>query len=368
MIFNCDCCGREFDSTEMTEINRQIICENCRDVYYTQCSCCGSWIIRDYEYSYDEEFYCEDCFNEQFCKCADCSKVYPIDDMHLNHCDEYVCDDCFECNYFVCDGCDDIYCLDDEHSLDDESYCESCFEYILEDHGIHEYCYKPDPIFYHTNAEDGLRKDNLHVGIELEIQGRDRFGFCDNIKRNYSNEKVYLKLDGSLSCGGIEIVSMPMTKKYIFQDKMWEDIFYMMEEFNMDNTNNCGLHFHLDRQYLDKNAISIIDYVVNTFSDYFEKIGGRPFNDYNGYYKKVDKSYSEWGKDVTNRYVAVNLENNSTVELRFCKSTTDYNVFCERVKMIFALVRFSLTYEFKDVITWSKRKFLIRFKKCLINV
>ena len=155
-----------------------------------------------------------------------------------------------------------------------------------------------------------------------------------------------MKQDGSLSnSAGVEIVSHPMTYKYIIETDDWKTLFDKLNKYEMNNTNSCGLHFHLDRKYFEKKDISVIDYIINNFSDYFTKIGGRPLNDYCA---KSYKRDDQWGEDIVSRYHTVNLENSETIELRFCQSTYQFDVFLERLKMIFAIADFAKSHTLSE--------------------
>jgi hypothetical protein len=258
---------------------------------------------------------CEKCFKKHFVKCHACNK-YILKLFAYNHGDLYFCG---------------RHCIDNfKHK-----FC-----------GIIGYYTKPNVVFCNENKSQDYyaRKDKLHIGVELEIQGINKLSFCKTLHGLYNNYNTfYLKEDGSLNCYGIEIISQPMTFENVINSNHWKLLFDLIKEYKMNNTNNCGLHFHLDKEYLTDDNIKSLDYIVNTFSEYFEKIGGRPFNDY---CNKAYKIMENWGKNTTDRYVAVNLENNNTVELRFCKSTDDYDTFIEKIKFMFKLIEFVKQYSF----------------------
>ena len=201
---------------------------------------------------------------------------------------------------------------------------------------INKHDYKPVPIFHRNKYE---RKKNLYCGIELEIQGKYREGVIED---NVSNPFFYYKEDGSLDEeNGIEIVSHPATLKY--HKDHWKKMFDSLYSNEMDDLDNCGLHFHFNRDFFTNNDIASLDYFINKNVDIVERIGGREIN--NAYFEIIDKRLSDWGKDVyRDRYVALNLQNKNTIEIRFFASTNCYNVFIERLKTAFALVYFCKKY------------------------
>ena len=88
----------------------------------------------------------------------------------------------------------------------DDVYCETCYHQKMG--GIHDYSYKPDPIFY----GDGDR----FLGVELEIDGGGEIGWkAEDILdiANWKDEHMYCKHDGSLD-DGLELVTHPMTLGY----------------------------------------------------------------------------------------------------------------------------------------------------------
>ncbi len=130
----CECCGCLIDDDDYTEWNGQIICSDCLENHTTTCECCGERI-------WDED-------------------VYGDNDITL-------CSHCYHHNYTRCSCCDALLHEDDAYYLDGETYCRDCYEDEREESNlIHEYGYKPNPIFY--------GEGNRYFGIELEIDGAGR--------------------------------------------------------------------------------------------------------------------------------------------------------------------------------------------------
>ena len=343
----CIHCDKELTKEELEVAfyhNGNYYCEECMDDLVV-CEHCGDIIEADETIYVDSEAYCQNCANRCLQYCHDCGEWIKHEDAYyVNSCDWYVCQGCFEGNYCVCESCDDIITIDESCLYNGRCYCEFCYNENCADENIHEYDYKPDMEFYHKDNEN--RTNTLHIGIELEIQSdtrEEREFFVEDVK---DNQYVYLKHDGSLcESTGVEIVSMPMTYEYMIDNDVWKDIFYYMKKHSMNDINNCGLHFHLDRNYFSNEDIQNIDYIVNTFSEYFEKNGGREFN---RYCEKISKNIDKFGIKCGDRYCACNLENADTIELRFCASTNDYDVFLKRLNMILQLVYIAQHKKFGD--------------------
>lgn len=263
-----------------------------------------------------------------------------------------------KCDFCNKDYTKNIYSLGEynEHCI-----CEKC--YIKLSNKVNRYNYKPN--FDFKGSKD--RKKHLHIGVELELQASDNWNFCLFLKQFRKNKNIYMKRDGSLNNWGIEFVSMPMTYYYLNHNS-FKKLFESLNKYQFNNINHCGLHFHIDRQYLDTADTAKIDYIVNNWTNILSEIGGREFN---SYCITIYKHQDEYGKPINfNRYLACNLLNADTIELRFCASTYDYNTFIKRITLIFSIVDISKQYTFKqlmetnnyeEIINEHMRKYLKSF-------
>lgn len=358
----CDCCGKLIkDVEDIFDVNcgQQRICMDCYHNHYAACSECGDLFHEDNYEIIDGRVFCAKCQSEFCSQCEDCNEWHITEDGFTTAYGDWICHDCFDDNYFFCDRCDEIYHVDQLHNCDGENYCDSCYADCY--NPLHEYGYKPNVVFH----EDNERNKHLHVGIELEIQGNGYDDFVNKMSESFNEDMFYMKQDGSLNDYGVEIVSQPMTYNFIMNHNDWYKVFRYMENHSMNDTDDCGLHFHLDKQYLNEKDISVIDYIVNNYADYFSEIGGRDFDECSHYCKKVNKSENDWGKETRyeSRYQAVNLTNENTIELRFCKSTFDFDTFIQRVKMIFAIADFAKKHCIKDFYNMDNETFEIKFNK-----
>lgn len=179
----CECCGCLIDDDDYTEWNGQIICSDCLENHTTTCECCGERI-------WDED-------------------VYGDNDITL-------CSHCYHHSYTRCSCCDALLHEDDAYYLDGETYCRDCYEDEREENNlIHEYGYKPNPIFY--------GEGNRYFGIELEIDGAGRDDdFAEELLdiANANADLLYIKTDGSLD-DGMELVSHPCTMDYHYRELIY---------------------------------------------------------------------------------------------------------------------------------------------------
>lgn len=273
----------------------------------------------------------------------------------------YICNDCYwNCTsrFIKCDQCNIVIDMDDDYIVycekTDNDVCEDCYKNIMK---IHSHHYEPKIKFYHKENEHRWR--HPHIGIELELITEDKSNFLNKYMDNFDD--FYFKYDGSLGNKGIEIVSMPMTSKVIA--KHWKPMFNLINQYKFKANHSCGLHFHIDREYLDLDTIKNIDYLINNNHDYFSNIGGRNFEN-NKYCLLSNKNNNCWGINIHGKYCAVNLMKKNTVELRFCASTSDYDKFIDRLKTIYATIQYCKYHTF-NYITTVKKDFMIKEIKIL---
>ncbi len=98
------------------------------------CESCNEYIHESDVYSDGNgNTYCEYCFNESFTYCSDCYLVISNSDtIYIRDKEIYVCQHCVDKNYYQCETCGDYVTLDNMQILNDETYCENCFDDIAD--------------------------------------------------------------------------------------------------------------------------------------------------------------------------------------------------------------------------------------------
>lgn len=329
--FICEECGAVYDEEDLIYFDGKYWCNDCLERETFTCNCCGN---REY---YENEY---------------------------GSADGSICEYCYENYYRVCDDCgalvheDDIYWDDDG----DYCYCERCWE-NRRNKAIHNYNYKPMPIFYGKNP--------LYMGIELEI---DKGGECsDNAEilldlMNADGEKIYCKHDGSI-CNGFEIVSHPANLEEHENNFKWAELMEKAVEmgYRSHNTSTCGLHIHVNRDYFgntydeQENNIAKVVYFVELHWNELLKFSRRTLetierwaNRY-GIESDTRKTYDK-AKGNYNRYVAVNLQNNNTIEFRFFRGTLRHQTFIATLQLVNAICNVAMAMSEKclERLSWSE--------------
>jgi formylmethanofuran dehydrogenase subunit E len=146
--------------------NGNKICHTCFINYYDKCYHCEEVINEEDYYVINGRIVCQNCLDNHYSKCECCDEYYETDNGYWTNDDNFVCCNCYNNEYFTCIGCDSIFHEDNLYTYNDYCYCEDCYNKI--NAIIHSWNYKPNNITFHGNKD---RINNLHVGIELEIQG-----------------------------------------------------------------------------------------------------------------------------------------------------------------------------------------------------
>lgn len=334
------------------------------------CICCGCEIPEDEVYYINDEPICQDCLNEECSICEHCGDVIWNDDsVHDEH--TILCTDCFNNHYYRCYECGDIIHENEIYWHGNEPYCEQCYDNRCDDY-INDYSYKPEPIFYNSSNNNYITYNNQrYYGVELEIDKGGKYDeYAENILYigNKSNEHIYIKSDSSLD-DGFEIVSHPMTLEYHLNEMQWQEVIYEAKAlgYRSHDTSTCGLHIHIGRNELgntydqQEEIIAKIIYFIELHWNEMLKFSRRTQSNMNRWsarigYETTSKKILHKAKETYNRYVAVNLLNRSTVEIRMFRGTLKYNTFVATLQIVDKIVdiAINLTDEEIDNLSWSE--------------
>ena len=298
---------------------------------------------------------CQSCYDDNVHICADDSRHGEVNEDYCNSNDEYICESCSE-NYSRCESCDDIYHNDDMYYDDDGNYCTSCHDERKPDNGIND---------YHTAKNKGYRergkKGSMFIGFELEVESKDndKGEMVQALQRIDKEELLTYENDGSLN-DGFEIISQPISKAYYidYRGKLNRMLDSLKDNgFRSYDTDTCGMHVHLTKS-------KFTTYQLYRFLDFFYKnpkfIGlisqrsNAVLEDKSSYCRLYDNDENfdssdsslkaiaadkKWNFDAP-RYMAINLENSKTVEVRIFKGTLDKVSFHKNIEFCFALYAF----------------------------
>ena len=347
------CASCDYTTTnedDLCFVEDSLLCEDCR----SWCDNCEEYMSNDSSH-YVEGVgdYCESCWENNTCFCERCSNTYPdsVNQYHIEDRGEYWCEGCYESEGSYCEDCDQYF----------SSECEGCGEgSSSRSNLIHQYSYKPSPRFF------GNDKHNLYFGLELEMEIRSgNLRESSQYIQSKVGDSIYLKDDSSIGRGGyagFELVSHPLSfGHWISQmSNLWEGLDYLRdnEQARSWDADNCGIHIHTSRAgfksgahthrwltLIYKNAPEMMKFAGRK-SDYAK------FNDV-WQYDEYDRPYfsvkHKLNGSHTERYSAVNTQNEHTLELRFFRGTTKPSGVLSAIELAHASIEYTRDMTLADV-------------------
>lgn len=334
LLETCSQCGNEFEQGELTDFDGERLCTDCLDDRTFVCDCCNERFWNDDQYGDYDTPLCEHCYEEYYTRCEGCNRIIRYDDANYEEDDE------------------DREC----------PYCDSCYNYNGAGRYLHDYSYKPSPIFY----GEGKR----YFGVELEIDrgGKDN-GNAKTITKlaNQSNDNIYIKTDGSLD-DGLEIVTHPMTLQYHTSEMPWQSILRMAIHlgYQSHKASTCGLHIHVNRDSFGTNAkeqdecVGRILFIVERFWSELLRFSRRTENQIRqwanryGYKENPSEILDHAKKGERGRYAAVNITNWNTIEFRLFRGTLKYNTLIATLQLVNEIcdVAFFMSDEEVGILSW----------------
>jgi len=324
---------------------------------------------------------CDDCYSDDFRVCEDCNDGLNChrDDYTYVPYDRLVCYDCLNDHYQYCDQCEEYSHIDDVRCDCQDDYSRSGY---INSYGRDMKNYVS---FY-------IAKDN-HVGSEprgLVVTGFENemecvdgdLGECAELAHNlFSPHGCILKEDGSLS-HGFELVTSPMSLQYVQNVFPFEDLRQLAKAgMRSSQTNTCGLHVHINKGFFDRRPTSMYRFMAmfHRNNEVWQKIGGRSGSSYASWneeeqdrmieYVKYASSHGIHGlKSNYERYVAINLQNANTIELRFFKGTLRPLSIQARIEAVHAVAEYSVAtrnnVNIKSAYDWERfRNWVVSTKK-----
>jgi len=310
--FLCECCGRRFSVEEQTEFGGVAMCPQCLSERTLVCGDCERRIWREDNEGTADAPLCSTCFNRDYTHCHRCGTLLRESQA------------CY---------------IGDEDS--EEAYCSDCY-HLLCRQDIHDYYYKPTPIFYGDHCR--------YYGIELEIDGAGESDINARTLLDIANRDsalVYMKHDGSLE-EGFEIVTHPMTLEFHKSSMPWQDVLQKAVEmgYTSHQARTCGLHIHVNRNALGDTEPNQ-DRAIARILWFFEK----NWEELLKFSRRTPRQLERWAaryglkerpmdilyhaKDHSaGRYVCVNLLNSDTIEFRIFRGTLKYNTLIATLELV----------------------------------
>jgi hypothetical protein len=179
-------------------------------------------------------------------------------------------------------------------------------------------------------------------------------------------DSIYLKDDSSIARGGytgFELVSHPLSfGHWISQmSNLWEGLEYLRdnEQARSWDAESCGIHIHTSRAgfksgahthrwltLIYKNAPEMMKFAGRK-SDYAKFNDVWQYDEYDRPYFSVKHKLD--GRSHTERYSAVNTQNEHTLELRFFRGTTKPSGVLSAIELAHASIEYTRDMTLSDV-------------------
>ena len=332
-----------------------------------RCARCGvPFSLHDLTF-FDEDPLCEDCLDNETIVCQDCENRVRREDNAGS--DEHpLCERCYEHHYTRCTSCGMLLYSDDaQYAYDDPNnsypYCEACCPRCT-DEIIHDYSFKPIPIFYGSGPR--------FFGVELEIdEGGESQDNAAQIMKigNVSNNYIYCKHDGSLN-NGFEIVTHPCSYAYHMNSFPWSMILReaICLGYLSHKAGTCGLHVHVSRLAFGSNNF-VQEACIARLLYFFEK----NWDELLIFSRRTPGQLQQWAnrygllehpKDILehakqggyrNRYTCINLTNKDTIEFRLFRGTLKLNTLIATLQLVNRVCDVAMSFsdeEIKDL-SWT---------------
>lgn len=331
-------------------------CANCRNlVNVVQCDYCSSLVhgrtnlCEDRDDSTTPVYLCGTCIDddERFWACPNwynrrCNTV------HTNNLDQ--CEVESEC---ICGcQCGDDDCEDSEDCGGEstECYtvigCHNCPPPRRERQTLNNYSYKPEPEFF------GKAAKGFYIGMELEIAFKPDYqdALRTWMPKLKPHKMFYAKSDSSIH-NGFELVTHPFDPEWGLKHIHFETFQELIDNYGALPTHtSCGTHIHMSKDAFSSAHLWKLLQIHHQLPDFCALVGGRPKE--TGYATFVNEGWTESRKklkeiamskrnDNVSRTVAVNLQPQTTIELRYPAGNINPEGIKKNIQWALALYEFS---------------------------
>jgi hypothetical protein len=340
-VKRCIACDTDLtdEDTNITSGGNDPVCDDCRVV----CEKCESILTVDDDCNDVEgEIWCHGCTRSHATWCNVCDNYFTGYSYSADDSSDTFCERCFENNTSYCEPCDTYFVDGCGYDHDEEN----------DSRLVHDYSYRPDPIF-HSSEDEQTR---LYFGIEIETEVRggdygDRRVAAEYAQQLERESIAYLKSDGSLECG-FEIVTHPLSHSYFMNDAsvLWNTIGTLKDRYGMMawGTKTCGLHIHISRNGFSGGSHQhrFLQLVYNN-KDFYEVIAGRSSSHWAKFDDNVDPNTGQkslkhkFNRHGSDRYSAVNTNNRNTLEMRIFRGSLNTRFIKSCIDLAHASVEFT---------------------------
>lgn len=323
-----------------------------------------------------DHYICEDC-ESVYTICDDCGELVREDDTAVARVggdNIYICTSCRDL-YWYCEHCG-MYVVTSDWNQDRDC-CTHCAETIDFDEldyryeeEINNYSYKPRPKFIKGDNEVTKRFYGMEIEIGESIDARAGAQIVYPLL-NTSGRRAYLKRDSSIRTGGYECVTHPMSSRSLHEwiDKDFTEA--KKERYPSWNTDGCGVHIHVSRNSIGKLTLFKLNVLLNMLRgknnlNFVKFFTNRTPNALNHWAKVSNQLPFTFLENIKNgngytydRYVAVNQQNDKTIEFRIFDGSIDQSVLHSYLEFVECVLDFCVNTAIKNITVGDLFEFML---------
>jgi hypothetical protein len=215
-----------------------------------------------------------------------------------------------------------------------DGVCHHCLDATFK---IHNYSTRVESMLKFKATR--VRPNTVYLGCELEYETNNR-NRAQLAVGKLMHGHALMKSDGSIR-NGFEIVTCPATLDIhldIFK-KFYDNI-----PPDLKIEKNVGMHVHISRKPLSQLTLGKMTEFLNRPENklFIAFIAGRTDNQYARMDSGRNVTYAWRNKNGGDRYNALNLNNQNTVEVRLFATPMNYKEFASRLQFVQALVDYCM--------------------------
>jgi hypothetical protein len=244
-------------------------------------------------------------------------------------------------NHFYHDG--NVYNRDEVDIVEcsqcgNESVSELCIDGVCHNcldssYKIHNYSTRVESMLKFKATK--VRPNTVYLGCELEYETNNRNRAQLGVGKLMHGHAL-MKSDGSIK-NGFEIVTCPATLDIHLQ--VFKSFFDNLPT-DLKVEKNVGMHVHISRKPLSQLTLGKMTEFLNRAENklFIAHIAGRIDNNYARMDSGRTVTFPWKHRNGGDRYNALNLNNNNTVEVRLFATPINYKEFASRLQFVQALV------------------------------
>ena len=376
----CIICGNVHNIEEMYQVGDKYYCCDCASL----CHHCGKIELLDnmflIRYEDGNHYVCAECSeSDAFFLCDHCEEYYHEDMLWGDYRGNGICHNC-STHYGICPECE-IVALNSQleyYEPTQEHLCTECIanrEESALDNLLESYSYKPYPVFFGESSE------KCFLGVELEVDVKSLkdcnpqkvYQAAETLRENYG-DRLYLKRDGSLSNLGFEITTHPASLSHHMNDFEWDYIMDICKEGTLrgNDCSTAGLHIHLSRDYFgetqevqDLHIAKLMLLISKFYTSHILKFSRRKPEELRWCGNpEMGLDFLDDEKTIVDklkqckakgRYLALNLENEHTIEYRVFKSSLNLCTFLASLQFVVEISKYAKETDLADIQTTKWR-------------